>query len=425
MYSSNKEKTMLLINKNENGMILVLVLTLLAIISLLGATAVIVTTTDIKIGGNYRASVQAFYDADAGVNYAIAKIEEGIKANPQTFSLPTSTDPNDSAHTSNFTYTIPSGFSFSISDITKTGTNTYSFKSTGTDPNNNAKAIIEATFTAKGNSLFKHAAFGNTGVNLSGNGYTDSYDSSSGPWTFGTHNKDGYVGTNSTSAGAINLSGNTIIYGDAEVGVEGNPSTGIKITGNTKVLGDKLAADGTKDMTPLADPGGGTPETLDLSGNQSKTLNSGTYRLPKINIKGNATGYVNGDVTLYVDSKLDISENGSLIVQSGASLKIYVSGEVSLSGNGLVNKTVIPEKLLLFGTSSCNEIKISGNGNLYGGIYAPNAEVSVSGNGDIYGSVAADSVKITGNGNVHYDEALEDTVTAGAASNIEILSWRQ
>jgi Tfp pilus assembly protein PilX len=63
-----------LIHKNEKGMVLPLGLMFLAIIAILGTTAVIVTTTDLKIGSNYRASEQAFYVAEAGIQEALFRI---------------------------------------------------------------------------------------------------------------------------------------------------------------------------------------------------------------------------------------------------------------------------------------------------------------------------------------------------------------
>jgi PilX N-terminal len=59
---------------NEKGMVLPLGLMFLAIIAILGTTAVIVTTTDLKIGTNYRASEQAFYAAEAGVQEALYRL---------------------------------------------------------------------------------------------------------------------------------------------------------------------------------------------------------------------------------------------------------------------------------------------------------------------------------------------------------------
>jgi Tfp pilus assembly protein PilX len=77
-----------LIHKNEKGMVLPVGLIFLAIIALLGSTAVIVTTTDLKIGSNYRASVQAFYAAEAGLEEAKARFRNNA-ANPINDGHPT------------------------------------------------------------------------------------------------------------------------------------------------------------------------------------------------------------------------------------------------------------------------------------------------------------------------------------------------
>jgi len=46
---------------DENGAILVVVLIFVGILALVGATATIITTTDTKIGANYKASEKALY----------------------------------------------------------------------------------------------------------------------------------------------------------------------------------------------------------------------------------------------------------------------------------------------------------------------------------------------------------------------------
>ena len=63
-----------MIYNNEKGMVLPLGLIFLAIIAILGTTAVIITTTDIKISSNYKTSVQAFYNAEAGLARAEAEL---------------------------------------------------------------------------------------------------------------------------------------------------------------------------------------------------------------------------------------------------------------------------------------------------------------------------------------------------------------
>jgi len=49
------------IQDNERGMVLVVVLLLTAALIILGTTAVMQTSTDLKIGSNYKTSTQAFY----------------------------------------------------------------------------------------------------------------------------------------------------------------------------------------------------------------------------------------------------------------------------------------------------------------------------------------------------------------------------
>ncbi|MEA1900078.1 MAG: pilus assembly PilX N-terminal domain-containing protein [Thermodesulfobacteriota bacterium] len=63
-----------MIYNNEKGFVLPVGLMFLAIIAILGTTAVIITTTDLKIGSNYRTSEQAFYAAEAGIEEARARL---------------------------------------------------------------------------------------------------------------------------------------------------------------------------------------------------------------------------------------------------------------------------------------------------------------------------------------------------------------
>jgi Tfp pilus assembly protein PilX len=59
---------------NENGAALVIGLMFLAILAMAGATAVVLTTTDLQIGSNYKASQQAFNVAQAGINEALYRL---------------------------------------------------------------------------------------------------------------------------------------------------------------------------------------------------------------------------------------------------------------------------------------------------------------------------------------------------------------
>jgi len=93
---------------NENGAALVIALMFVAILGLLGTTAIVMTTTDMQIGGNYKTSVQAFNIAQAGVDEALYRLRmvDDLGTNPPpygsminingvTFNAAIGVDPND------------------------------------------------------------------------------------------------------------------------------------------------------------------------------------------------------------------------------------------------------------------------------------------------------------------------------------------
>ena len=55
--------------KNERGMALVLALVMLLLLSILGAFALSTTNTEMRIVGNYHNTNEAFFCADAGIEY--------------------------------------------------------------------------------------------------------------------------------------------------------------------------------------------------------------------------------------------------------------------------------------------------------------------------------------------------------------------
>ena len=59
---------------NERGIVLTVVILLIAILVLLGSTAIMTTSTDLKISGNYKQIEQAFFNAEAGIGEARARL---------------------------------------------------------------------------------------------------------------------------------------------------------------------------------------------------------------------------------------------------------------------------------------------------------------------------------------------------------------
>lgn len=106
--------------------------------------------------------------------------------------------------------------------------------------------------------------------------------------------------------------------------------------------------------------------------------------------------------------------SGALNVESNAKLEIYAPGDISISGQGIMNGGTTagtsnqPINLQIWGTktSGVQDIRIAGNGALSAVLYAPQGSVKINGNGDVMGSVVANDITVVGNAAFHYDESL-------------------
>jgi len=399
-----------LIYINEKGFVLPVGLMFLAIISILGATAVTITTTDLKIGRNYKNSVQAFYLAEAEINHAQGFLKQNI-SDWNNYKASQTLPISPMLSTGNYTITIGDPDSAS-------GNNRRKIESTVTT-STGASAKIEVVLGPQPFSPFSFAAFGDKWVDMSGGlAYTDSYDSSVAPWTGEGNMQNGDVGTNSIDNGDLNV-GNGNIYGDAIAGAGGDPNTVISsgpkgnITGSETVLPEPFL------MPSVTDPGHETSVGV-LSGDQ--TISTDT-RVDSISLASKSTITISGDVTLYVDGDIHISGQAMIDILVGSSLTIYASGAIHMAGQGIVNKNIRPENLIIYGTDGCSDVHFSGQADLYGAIYAPEANFDFSGQADIYGSMIGDTVDISGQGVIHYDENLKN-LGSGTVSGFKVVSWK-
>lgn len=112
---------------NQKGIVLILSLVFLSILALLGSTAVVLTTTDMKIGDNYKQNAQAVSAAQAGVAEALTRLKGSNTASGYAGDSGTTADPwwsayiltsgswttaNDLDYDGNYRNYFPSGTSF-------------------------------------------------------------------------------------------------------------------------------------------------------------------------------------------------------------------------------------------------------------------------------------------------------------------------
>lgn len=254
---------------------------------------------------------------------------------------------------------------------------------------------VIATAVAKLKTSRCGLIIGLSSVSMSGGSHTDSYSSASGPYSAAAASQSGHVCSN----GDITMSGSSAIYGDAHPG-EGKivkSSSSIGVSGETASLSDPISY-------PPAEPGDAGWN------NDNASIPRSLYNKDPLNGKGEFSLSGGDRVDLspgtYYFSKLTLS-GGSILGVTGAS-KIYVTGDVNLSGGSVANTTMLPENLHLFPMGS--KCVISGSSEFYGVVYGSTAQITRSGESGFFGALIGASLVLSGGGGIHADLALDVAV---------------
>ncbi len=393
---------------NKKGIAFIMTLIVIVTLALLSAAILVRTVTENRNTQTYINKKLAFWLGEAGVQRTLWELNSGAWSG-------WSGQGNDKSIQASWA-------SAGDYDVTVLNYQSASPQVTaiGYYPSKTDAQRIEHSVTAvlgKSGSLFNYAAFGGASLSISGQGYTNSYNSSLGLYgQNGNQNTEGDVGTN----GDITATGQAHVYGDASTGASGTFSDASKVSGaiehsNNVVLPQVSVPASLQSLST----GGGINSTI--------TLNSGDYKYSYINLSSKKTVTFVGPVNLYLtgSTSLSVSGQGEIVVSSSSTgpVNIYFDGDVDLSGQGITNNTNLPKNLILYGTNTTSqEVKITGQGNFYGAIYAPVAEMQLTGQGALYGAFVGNEVMMSGQGGVHYDEKLAEE--AAAASVYVVKSWK-
>lgn len=282
-------------------------------------------------------------------------------------------------------------------------------------------------------------------VNLTSGGMTiDSYDSSLGA----------YSSTNSGYSAVVTGSSVTLANGTQVKGyVATAPSSGVVAlsAGTTaKLTGPSTSAivkiDTTRESTS---PYQLTPDVPAPSGastmlhEPSSTVHLGTaggsvttYTTYLGETSGWAGWYnlssgtleIDGPVVLVVPGNFYINGSGSVVIKSGGSLQILVSGNAYIYYNGIDNQTKVPANLAIIGTSTSAigySVAIWTSTKFYGTVYAPYDDITVwgySSTSEIFGSLVGNTVTVYPYSSttmpIHYDVALRNTVLSGLGDTV-------
>lgn len=286
--------------------------------------------------------------------------------------------------------------------------------------------------------LFANGLTAKDTINFNGNNVSiDAYDSTIGIWNYTLNREDeGSVASLSVDNGALDV-GNGDIWGYLATG-----GGTFDIGNNGSVMGDdtpsgvtedpnRISYDFTANLPDVSAPGL-TPDYTTLApgsiGDPSASWSSApvVYHISSLNWSGHNDINVVGPTIVIVDGDFKMSGLAELnIIGTESYLELYVGGDLDLTGQGVLNDEMKPEAFQVWGTAVAGAgqtIKVAGNGDLAGIVYAPNADLEIKGNGNVSGAAVGENITMTGNAAFHYDLNLKNLDSDGSFS---IKRWRE
>jgi cytoskeletal protein CcmA (bactofilin family) len=455
--------------RDEKGRALILALILLGVGGLTTTPLLAYMNTGLVTGKVYENKTAELYAADAGVEDAVWKIQQGdvpvCPGNP-TWSYNIS-DVNDKSVDVTITY---------VNNVT--GDLTYkvtSIATTDSDSSTTIESYVEVVYggSSGGSSVFDYALTSLGGdIDLGGNSDVES-----------DVELEGDIHAN----GNIYLSGNAEIDGDATatgvITTSGNADVnGEEIEGAESLVGPNIdtlvaeckeeAQDGgcaicgaiTRSGSWTPSPGvysnaehvqgnmnintmgtytfGGTvcvDQNLSISSITTVTFNGPVYVQGDLSISSLASVtfqgpvMVNGKLTLSTSKDVVFGDTiyvgGNLIISSNIDVElggtVYVCGQITMSGNAQLvgGETIIAEgDIAISGNSDLNEdaadlplvistggdVTLTGNSDVAAVIYAPSGNILLEGNTGLYGCAVGLSVTGGGNNDVVYPIDLRE-----------------
>jgi Tfp pilus assembly protein PilX len=401
--------------QNENGMATAVALLLVTVLTLIGTTAVVMTSTDIQISGNYKVSEVAFYAAEAGVEEARARLRSTAGANLIADTSPTSTQWR--AYIGTLAMAQKLGFNSSLATHSRTNS---------LQPGMNYVVEIKHKTDGAGNIMYwgDHDSNGTVTRNTSAG---NSNNRNIYLVTSSGYTANSYRTVEAEVAKLPPITVPSPLYVKADSTIQGSSTN---IIGNDACgSSDKHAVITTKN-----------PGSVNISGNPSITGVSGTD--PDIVYNG-----PNMDITAMVNS-LKTSANFSYnVVSSGASIVTHTGmnwGSPTLgatqqdpsacSVHNIVhyntNETAIK---LAGGSSGCGILLVEGDLEVNGGfswygviLVTGSVKYAGGGNKQVTGGILSggtvDADLIAGNANIVYCSSAVENQTESLPTRM--LSWR-
>lgn len=424
--------------RNQGGSAMLVALMVMAILSIMGFYAVSISNTEQHITTHVHTQKQAFYNADAGVQFAVASLKEELEAGnkvlPDDPDAPVDFDPATSA---------PADFSFTVSQIRlidDSGPEIYEFTSTGMAENafTEIESEIVARFIRPESESLSYAAFGDELVEIKNSGNVESYNSESDD---DTENDPDAVGFESTHEGHIGSNGDVTTKNDAHI--DGNADLGENPDGDTAennihkksdIYGDTGEEVGRVDPDPLGIDGGGAydPTTYSAANDNAThmTKNGETFDETSITTNGGdkitLEGKPGGSNFYFTDVELKSGVELEIDTTNGPVNVFVDGGEFDAKNSSITNTGGQATDFAVYSNYESNDnspaVQFHNSSEFRGVVYAPKANILMNNSSGVYGLIWGRRADIRNSGNLYYDEALQKKYTTNS-NELTLMSW--
>ncbi len=415
---------------NRRGSILPLAVIVIVLLSVIGVGMLRCGLQARVFAARQANEIAAQVAADAGLAKAVWQLNQNIEAVYSAETLPSQADLllANSAATFSYEMAIPTGSTAEAGEaigdpfaVRLSSLHRYTIRSVGKC--GTAEKVLYATVKLTG--LFESALLSRGEILLSPNTLISGYNSADPTDT----DIDVSIGTMGTLDDSITLGPGSVVEGDVFVGLGGNPEDVISASGT--ITGQKYALTETIQFPVITIPLLADYGTVISAKGETVTLspsNSGTYSRIDLSSQAGIPGVLEingGTVVLHLTGDIDLGNDAEIVIKNGASLVLYADSHISTDNSaGFVNENSSPKELKIFATGEDpQDFELKAKSNVFGAVYAPNADIELYPNADLYGAIVGNSVAIKSGGTFMYDEALRDVQPGDEGTRFTIERW--
>lgn len=154
-----------------------------------------------------------------------------------------------------------------------------------------------------------------------------------------------------------------------------------------------------------------------LWSSMTETWNT-SFRVNNLNLYNQSEVNVQGDISVHVDSFMQLTDTARINIPSGSRLRLYVAGSLSVNNATILNTSGIPGRLLVFSTGS-GTIQMNTSTQLHGYVFAPYSTLQLYDSSRITGAVYANRLEIYRTSSLIGDLGSLDSSFGG----LRISSW--